>query len=53
MEPELALLAHPDLEQLADAADASVVRELDFYAWYAARLAEQASPGPGEDRDAR
>lgn len=53
MEPELALLAHPDLEQLADAADASVVRELDFYAWYAARLAEQASSEPGEGGDAR
>ena len=52
MEPELALLAHPDLEQLADAADASVVRDLDFYAWYAARLAEQASSGPGADGDA-
>lgn len=53
MDPELALLAHPDLEQLADAADAPVVRDLGFYVWYAARLAEQAPSGATGSRDAR
>lgn len=53
MEPELALLAHPDLEQIADAADAAVVRDLDFYAWYAARLAQRPPSEAAEDADAR
>lgn len=53
MEPELALLAHPDLEQLADATDASMVRDLDFFAWYAARLAQQPAPDAAEGGDAR
>lgn len=43
MDPDMALLAHPDLEQIAAAGDASVVRDLGFHAWYAARMA--ALPG--------
>lgn len=35
---ETALLTHRDFEQLADIGDAAVVRDLDFYAWYAAQL---------------
>lgn len=53
VEEDVALLAHPDLEQLADGADATVVRDLDFYAWYAARLAQQPGPDAAEDGDAR
>jgi hypothetical protein len=38
---ETALLTHPDFDQLADARDAALIADLDFYAWYAARLAAQ------------
>lgn len=40
-----AVLTHPDLEQLADSRDQALVRDLDFYAWYAAQAASQ----PGAD----
>lgn len=52
IEPDLLLLAHPDLEQLADERDAAVVRDLGFYGWYAAQLADGAAGG-GEAEDAR
>jgi hypothetical protein len=43
---ETALLGHRDFEQLvfeqtADASDRALVRDLDFYAWYAAGIAAQ------------
>jgi hypothetical protein len=43
---ETALLGHRDFEQLvfeqsADASDQALVRDLDFYAWYAAGIAAQ------------
>jgi hypothetical protein len=43
---ETAMLGHRDFEQLmfeqsADAADRALVRDLDFYAWYAAGIAAQ------------
>jgi hypothetical protein len=38
---ETALLTHPDFDQLADTRDAALIADLDFYAWYAARLAAQ------------
>lgn len=44
-DPDLALLAHPDLEQLAAAADATLVRDLGFHSWHAARLFEQRDSG--------
>ena len=53
LEPDLALLSHPDLEQLADPGDATIVRDLDFYAWYAARLSERAQADAGGAGDAR
>lgn len=53
LEPDLALLSHPDLEQLADPGDATIVRDLDFYAWYAARLSEDAQANAGGADDAR
>ena len=52
LEADLLLLTHPDLEQLADQRDAAVMRDLGFYAWYAARLADGAA-GEGEASDAR
>ena len=41
-----ALLTHPDFEQLADTPNDALAQELDFYAWYAARLAaaDEATP---------
>lgn len=38
---DTALLSHRDFEQLADNADAALLRELDFYGWYAAERATQ------------
>jgi hypothetical protein len=38
---DTALLTHPDFDQLADTRDAALIADLDFYAWYAARLAAQ------------
>jgi hypothetical protein len=38
---ETALLTHPDFDQVADTRAAALVADLDFYAWYAARLAAQ------------
>lgn len=52
LQPDLVLLAHPDLEQLANAADAKVVEELGLHAWYAARLSREARKGV-EGGDAR
>src|SRR5690606_2863505 len=46
--PDLVLLSHPDLEQLANAEDAVVVDELGLYAWYAARLSRDARSRGGE-----
>lgn len=48
LEPDLVLLSHPDLEQLANAEDAAVVDELGLYAWYAARLSRDARSRGGE-----
>lgn len=38
---DTALLTHPDFDQLADSRDTALAADLDFYAWYAARLAAQ------------
>lgn len=43
---ETGLLTHRDFEQLADTRDAALVRELDFYAWYAAQLAASDAATP-------
>ncbi|MFL6592569.1 MAG: hypothetical protein ACJ8GK_07670 [Luteimonas sp.] len=43
---ETGLLTHRDFEQLADTRDAPLVRELDFYAWYAAQLAASDAATP-------
>jgi hypothetical protein len=43
---ETALLTHRDFDQLADTRDAALVRDLDFYAWYAAQLAATATGTP-------
>lgn len=43
---ETALLTHRDFEQLADAREAALVQELDFYAWYAAQIAIQPGAAP-------
>ena len=43
---QTALLTHRDFEQLADTRDAALVRELDFYAWYAAQLAASDAATP-------
>ena len=43
---ETGLLTHRDFEQLADTRDAALVRELDFYAWYAAQFAASDAAMP-------
>ena len=43
---ETALLTHRDFEQLADARGAALVHDLEFYAWYAARIATQPGGAP-------
>jgi hypothetical protein len=43
---ETALLTHRDFEQLADARETALVRDLDFYAWYAAQIATQPGAAP-------
>ena len=43
---ETALLTHRDFEQLADARETALVRDLDFYAWYAAQIATQPGGAP-------
>jgi len=43
---EAALLTHRDFEQLADLRNAALVHDLDFYAWYAAQLADSRSATP-------
>ncbi len=43
---EMALLTHRDFEQLADAREDALVRDLDFYAWYAAQVATQPGGAP-------
>lgn len=42
---DTALLTHRDFDQLVDVRDDALVRDLDFYAWYASRAAAQ----PGAD----
>ena len=42
---DTAVLTHRDFDQLIDARDEALVRDLDFYAWYAAQVASQ----PGAD----
>ncbi|WP_159016992.1 hypothetical protein [Cognatiluteimonas profundi] len=53
-----AVLTHPDFDALADAREQALVESLDFYAWYAARMAgapeaaplvfpDAAAPAPG------
>lgn len=52
-DPDLVLLAHPDLEQLAAADDAALVRDLAFHSWHAARLLERGDDAAAEADDAR
>ena len=40
-DPHTALLSHPDFDWLLAAPDPALLRDLDFYAWYAAELAAQ------------
>lgn len=42
---DTAVLTHRDFDQLLDVREDALVRDLDFYAWYAAQLASQ----PGAD----
>ena len=42
---QAATLTHPDFDQLANAALEPVTRELDFNAWYAARMPAVDAPG--------
>lgn len=42
---DTAVLTHRDFDQLMDAREDALVRDLDFYAWYAAQVASQ----PGAD----
>jgi hypothetical protein len=43
---DTALLTHRDFEQLADAREDALIRDLDFYAWYATQIALQPSGAP-------
>lgn len=40
---EMAVLSHPDFEQLVDARDPAIVADPGFYAWYAAQPADTAA----------
>lgn len=40
---DIALLSHPDFEQLVDTRDAALIDTFDFYAWYAAQLQSDAA----------
>lgn len=42
---DTAVLTDPDFDALADPRDQALAADLDFYAWYAARLAAEAGPG--------
>ncbi|HMB43185.1 MAG TPA: sigma factor-like helix-turn-helix DNA-binding protein [Luteimonas sp.] len=42
---DTALLTDPDFDALADPRDQALATGLDFYAWYAARVATEAGPG--------
>jgi hypothetical protein len=43
---ETGLVTHPDFDAAADASEQSLVESLDFYAWYAARIAGASEAGP-------
>ena len=43
---DTALLTHRDFDQLANAPEQALVRDLDFYAWYAAQAATQPVGAP-------
>ena len=42
IDEDMLLLTHPDLDQLADAGDAALVRDLGLYGWYAAQAGDVA-----------
>jgi hypothetical protein len=42
---ETALLTDPDFDALVDPRDQALAADMDFYAWYAARVATEAGPG--------
>lgn len=41
-----AVLTHPDFDAIADAREQALVQDLDFYAWYAARIAGAPEGAP-------
>lgn len=42
---ETAVLTDPDFDALVDPRDHALAADMDFYAWYAARVATEAGPG--------
>jgi hypothetical protein len=43
---DTAVLTHPDFDELADAHEQALIENLDFYAWYAARIAGAPEAAP-------